>query len=211
MVTVIGVVILFFVFVLDDWVGNYKQYYKMFGILLLMQFLFTYVPRVIITTITNNRVHTRRLRFNTLMVGSNDRAVELYRELESQNISSGLNFIGFVYVDKQDSYQMEKYVPNFGSVDDIRDIISAHKIEEIVIAVESREHSKITYIINKLYGVRVSVKVIPDMYDMLIGKVRISSIIGMPLIEINQSVMPLWQIFLKRFFDIVFSIRAKIV
>ena len=68
LVTLLGVVILFFAFVLDDWVGNYKQYYKMFGILLFMQFAFTYIPRVIITTVTNNRVHTRKLRFNTLMV-----------------------------------------------------------------------------------------------------------------------------------------------
>ena len=176
-----------------------------------MQFVFTYIPRLVITTITNERVHTRKLRFNTLMVGSNDRAVELYRELESQNISSGLNFIGFVYVDKQDSYQMEKYVPNFGNVDDIRKIVAERKIEEIVIAIESSEHSKIAYIINKLYGLRVSVKVIPDMYDMLIGKVRISSIIGMPLIEINQNIMPVWQLFAKRFFDIVLSILAMIL
>ena len=210
-VTLFGVVILFFVFVLDDWVENYTQYYKMFGLLLFMQFTFTYIPRVIITTITNERVHTRKLRFNTLMVGSNDRAVELYRELESQNISAGLNFIGFVYVDKQDNYQMEKYVPNFGSVDDIREIVAARKIEEIVIAIESSEHSKIAYIVNKLYGLKVSVKVIPDMYDMLIGKVRISSLIGMPLIEINQSIMPVWQIFVKRFFDIFLSILAMIL
>ncbi|MBO4613538.1 MAG: sugar transferase [Bacteroidales bacterium] len=210
-VTIIGVVILFFVFVLDDWVGNYRQYYSMFGLLLLMQFTFTYIPRLVITTVTNKRVHSRKLRFNTLMVGSNDKAVELYRELESQNISSGLNFIGFVYVDKQDNYQMEKYVPNFGSVDDIRDIIGKYKIEEIVIAIESSEHDKITHIINKLYGVRVSVKVIPDMYDMLIGKVRITSIIGMPLIAINQDVMPVWQLFAKRFFDIVLSILAMVI
>ena len=210
-VTLLGVVVLFFVFVLDDWVGSYTQYYKMFGILLLMQFAFTYIPRLVITTITNNRVHNRTLRFNTLMVGSNDKAVELYRELESQNLSSGLNFIGFVYVDEQDSYQMEKFVPNYGSVDNIREIVAAHKIDEIVIAIESSEHGKITHIINKLYGLRVSVKVIPDMYDMLIGKVRISSLIGMPLIEINQNIMPVWQIFVKRFSDIFLSILAMIL
>jgi exopolysaccharide biosynthesis polyprenyl glycosylphosphotransferase len=210
-VTLLGVVVLFFVFVLDDWVGNYVQYYKMFGMLLFMQFTFTYIPRVVITTITNNRVHNRQLKFNTLMVGSNDKAVELYKELDAQTISSGLNFVGFVYVDKQDSYQMEKLVPNLGSVDNIREVVDKNKIEEIVIAIESNEHNKITHIINKLYGLHVSVKVIPDMYDMLIGKVRISSIIGMPLIEINQNIMPVWQLFAKRFFDIVLSILAMIL
>ncbi len=210
-VTVIGVLVIFFALILDDWVSSHKQYYRMFGILITMQFVFTYLPRVIITSITNNRVHNRKLRFNTLMVGSNDRAVEMYKKLEEQPISSGLNFIGFAYVDEQESYQMEKYIPNFGSADDIRNIISKHKIEEIVIAIESKEHRKITDVINKLYGVKVTVKVIPDMYDMLIGKVRITSIIGMPLIEINQNIMPVWQIFVKRASDIIFSLLAMIV
>jgi len=49
------------------------------------------------------------------------------------------------------------------------------------------------------------------MYDMLIGKVRISSIIGMPLIQINQNIMPVWQLFAKRFFDIVLSLLAMII
>ncbi len=211
MVTVFGVVVVFFALILDDWVGNYTQYYKMFGLLLLMQFVFTYVPRVILTTVTNKRVHNRKLKFNTLMVGSNDKAVELYRQLESQPFSTGLNFIGFAYVDKQDNYQMEQYVPNFGCVDNIREIITQHKIEEIVIAIESREHCKIAGIINRLYGVKVTVKVIPDMYDMLIGKVRITSIIGMPLIEINQNIMTVWQLFVKRASDIVFSVLAMII
>lgn len=211
MVTVFGVVVVFFALILDDWVGNYTQYYKMFGLLLLMQFVFTYVPRVILTTVTNKRVHNRKLKFNTLMVGSNDKAVELYRQLEAQPFSTGLNFIGFAYVDKQDNYQMEQYVPNFGCVDNIREIITQHKIEEIVIAIESREHCKIAGIINRLYGVKVTVKVIPDMYDMLIGKVRITSIIGMPLIEINQNIMTVWQLFVKRASDIVFSVLAMII
>jgi exopolysaccharide biosynthesis polyprenyl glycosylphosphotransferase len=209
--TLIGVIIIFFAFMLDDWVGTYKQYYKMFLILFGLQFSLTYIPRLIITTRTNKLVHSRKLLFNTLIIGSSKRAVNLLKEVESQKISSGLKFVGFVYVDDNDSYMVEKYLPKLGGINEVNDIIIEHKIEEVVIAIESREHCKIKNIINKLQGSKVMIKVIPDMYDILIGKVRMSSIFGMPLIEINHNIMPVWQQHTKRFLDVFLSIIAIIL
>lgn len=209
--TMLGVTIIFFVFILDDWVGTYKQYYMLYLTLFLLQFSFTYIPRLIITTRTNKRVHNRKLWFNTLIIGSNKKALKLLEEVESQKISSGLRFVGFAYVDKQEHYLLDKHLPNLGDISEIKEIIAAHKIEEIVIAIESREHCKIKNIINKLQGTKVLIKVIPDMYDILIGKVRMSSIFGMPLIEINHNIMPVWQQHGKRFLDVFLSILAIIV
>lgn len=209
--TFFGVLVLFFALVLDDWIGSYKQYYQLFAVLFALQFVLTYIPRLVITSITNRRVHNRKLQFNTIMVGSSDTALKLYNDIEAQNISMGLKFIGFLYVDKQDNYDIEKYMSNYGCVDNVREIIAKNNIEEVVIALDPSERGKIQDIINRLYGLDVFVKVIPDMYDVLVGKVRINTIIGMPLIEINQNIMPVWQQFVKRFFDIVISVLAMII
>ncbi len=209
--TLLGVIIIFFAFILDDWVGQYKHYYLMFITLFVLQFTITYIPRLIITTITNKRVHARKLLFNTLIIGCHKKALKLLDEVENQKISSGLKFVGFVYVDEQDEYLLDNLLPNLGYIDDIEQIISDYKIEEIVIAVESREHCKIKNIINKLQGTKVLIKVIPDMYDILIGKVRMSSIFGMPLIEINHNIMPVWQQHGKRLLDVVLSVFAIII
>ncbi len=209
--TLLGVTIIFFVLILDDWVGQYKHYYLMFVTLFLLQFVLTYIPRLIITSVTNKLVHNRKLQFNTLIIGCHKKALKLLEEVEKQKMSSGLKFVGFVYVDEQDNYLLDDVLPNLGYIDDIHEIISTHKIEEIVIAVESREHCKIKNIINKLQGTKVLLKVIPDMYDILIGKVRMSSIFGMPLIEINHNIMPVWQQHAKRFLDIAISIVAILI
>ena len=74
-----------------------------------------------------------------------------------------------------------------------------------------RSYYEIKNIINKLQGTKVLIKVIPDMYDILIGKVRMSSIFGMPLIEINHNTMPVWQQHGKRFLDVFLSILAIII
>ncbi len=209
--TLLGVLIIFFVLILDDWVGEYKHYYLMFITLFGLQFGLTYIPRLIITTRTNKRVHNRKLQFNTLIIGCHKKALKLLKEVEDQKMSSGLKFVGFVYVDKSDHYLLDDVLPNLGYIDNIEDIIEEYKIEEIVIAVESREHCKIKNIINKLQGTKVLIKVIPDMYDILIGKVRMSSIFGMALIEINHNIMPVWQQHAKRFLDITLSAIAILV
>jgi len=51
--TLIGMLILFFVLLLDDWVGNYKQYYITFSVYFGLQFITTYIPRLVITRTRN--------------------------------------------------------------------------------------------------------------------------------------------------------------
>lgn len=209
--TLLGVTLIFFVFILDDWVGEYQHYYIMFFTLFGLQFVLTYIPRLVITTVTNKRVHNRKLLFNTLIIGCNNKALKLLDEVDNQKLSSGLKFVGFVYVEDQEDYLLDDVLPNLGSIDNISAIIAEHKIEEIVIAVESSEHCKIKNIINKLQGTKVLIKVIPDMYDILIGKVRMSSIFGMALIEINHNIMPVWQQHAKRVLDVSLSLCAILV
>ena len=51
-----------------------------------------------------------------------------------------------------------------------RTIIENKQIEEAIIAIETSEHSKINKIIDQLSGSGVNIKIIPDMYDILIWK-----------------------------------------
>lgn len=211
-VTLFGVTIIFFALILDDWVHTYKDYYYSFVVLFTLQFFLTYFPRLIITSITNRDIKKEKICFNTLIVGSNQKAMRLYEDLKNQKYSSELKLVGFVYIDsnKHDP-QIEEYLTNLGSINDILSIINENRIEEVIIAIEPDEHCIIKSIISKLKGTQVQIKVIPDMYDILIGKVRMESIFGVPLIDINQNIMPIWQQHTKRFLDIVLSILAMII
>ena len=54
----------------------------------------------------------------------------------------------------------------------------------------------------------IIIKIIPDMYDILSGSVKMTSIFGAPLIEISHNIMPTWQRALKRVIDITISMIA---
>ena len=205
-IVLIGTIIIFFVALLDDYIDNYKTYYSLFIVLFCAHLFFTSLFRFILTTITAKKVHQKKIKFNTLIIGSNIKAVEMYKELESQKLSSGYNFIGFVSVQEKVDYLLSEYIPKVGSLSEIKTLINQHNIEDIIIAVESTEHHKIEEIIDIFEGTDVYIKMLPDMCDIISGKVKMSTIFGTALIEIKHDLMPTWHWFLKRVFDISISL-----
>ncbi|MBI5219329.1 MAG: sugar transferase [Bacteroidia bacterium] len=210
-ITVIGVLLIFFALILDDTVSTYKNYYFSFFTLLGLQFIISYTPRLIITTRTNKRIQNRVIGFNTIIIGSNARAVELYEDFASQKMSYGNKFIGFISISNKNGCLLGKHLDNLGSIDDLRRIVDEYNIEEVLIAMESSEHEKIWKIINKLQDKHIIIKVIPAMYDILTGSVKMSAIYGTPLIQISYDIMPMWQKNFKRVIDAVVSAIAMII
>lgn len=209
--TFLGVIILFFALILDDSIQTYSNYYLSFVVLFTIHFTLTYIPRLIITTRTTHKVHRRLIGFNTLLIGSNEKAVEIFNEMENQPRSSGNKFIGFVNVNDNNGFKLAKYLPHLGSFDEIKKVIEQYKVEEVIIAIESSEHDKIGKIINKLIDCNVILSAIPSMYDILTGRVRMSGILGVPLIQISHQLMPAWQENIKQIIDFVFSLLALII
>ena len=80
-----------------------------------------------------------------------------------------------------------------------------------MVAIEPTEHRMLENILTLLDNVGVTVKIIPDLYQILIGTVKISNLIGTPLIEINKQVLPYWQKALKRIADIFISLMVLIL
>jgi exopolysaccharide biosynthesis polyprenyl glycosylphosphotransferase len=209
--TFMGVLIIFFVLILDDTVKTYTNYYLSFLVLFGLHFVLTYVPRLIFTTISTHRIHNRIIGFPTLLIGSDKRAEELYLSMATQPRSTGNKFIGFINVSKSDNYRMEEHIPRLGSMKDLPKVLADHPVEEVIIAIESSEHELLKKIINRLEYRKMTIKVIPDMYDILTGMVKMTSIIGTPLIQISHDLMPAWEANLKRIIDIVASVFALII
>lgn len=209
---IFGVTIIFFISILDDQIKGYQSYYRSYFTLLTLHFVLTSIPRLILSTRTNQRIHKREIGFKTLLIGSNENALKIYEEINNLKRGSGNLFIGFIHVDQKNGYseKLKQNLPHLGEFKDIREIILKHDIEEIIIAIESWEHEYLQRIINECSDFGVLIKIIPDMYDILSGSVKMTSILGAPLIEINRDIMPQWQINIKRIFDVVFSLMAMI-
>ncbi len=210
--SMIGVTFIFFFILLDDFVSSYKAYYKVYAVLFALHFFITAIFRFILSTITNYKINQGKIGFNTVIIGSNQRALKIYEEITSSHKSSGNKFIGFIHLDEKNGFseQLKQKLPHLGEYKDLKQIVHANKIEEIIIAIESWEHGYLEKIINELNDFEATIKIIPDVYDILSGQVKMNSISDTALIVINRQVMPNWQQSVKRFIDVSGSIFVMI-
>ncbi len=209
--SLIGVALIFFVIILDDYVHSYMQLYVYALVLFCLQFFITVLFRLILTSITVRKIHSGAIGFRTIIVGGNGKATSIFLDISNEYLSSGNKFIGFVNVNKADNYKLLKYLPHLGHYSNINTIIEDKDIEEVIIAIDPSEHGKIKSIITHLQNTKVIIKVIPDMHDIMLGSVKMTAIFQAPLIQIYPDIMPYWQVVLKRIFDIVFSLLAIII
>ncbi|MBL7805878.1 MAG: sugar transferase [Saprospiraceae bacterium] len=202
-----GVMFLFFTLVLDDVVRDYHTYYRSFLILFSLHFVLTTTSRMILLTRASRRIKAGKVAFNTLVIGGNQNALELYQDIISRPKSLGYKFAGYLDINGEKDGELGRYLKRLGDLKDLESVVRSYDIEEIIIAIETSEHNKVRDILNVVFdfGEHVLVKIIPDMYDILLGSVKMSHLYGAVLIEIRQGLMPKWQRAIKRLIDVAAS------
>ncbi len=212
----IGVIVIFFVLLMDDTVSTYRTHYASFFFLLGVHFLFTYIPRLIITSQTVRRVHSRRIGFPTLIIGSGPRALQTYLDLENQETYSGNLFVGYIKINDEQltthHSSLDNVMPCLGTLDDLPALVQQHHIEEAILALEEDQRPLIHNILLRLLSSGdLIIKITPDARDLIVGSIRQQAIFHSPLIVINNRLMPEWQYSLKRLADILIALFALIL
>lgn len=204
-----GVVILFFTLLLDDEVKSYEVYYKTILTLFTLHFVVTTFGRILMATLIKRLINAREIGFKTIVVGSNTIALDLVKELQNGKDLQGYLLEGFVNVN--DAHELNGIIPYLGSYTQLPVLIKKHKIEEVIIALESTKHKEIAEVNNLLEDEPVIIKIVPDLFDVVSGSVKMQNVLGTALIEINHQIMPTWQMVLKRLIDVVVSLLVLIV
>jgi exopolysaccharide biosynthesis polyprenyl glycosylphosphotransferase len=207
--SIIGNAIIFFALILDDDVKDYTSYYLSALLLIGIHFALTILPRLIISSIIVQQLSKKGKGFRTLLVGGGEKAVDLYQELTQ--LSKIINhFVGFVNLNGIDK-ELETQLSYLGHADQIEWVIKNHSIEEVIIALESTEHDKLKALLGKIQNGNTRIKILPDMYDIVSGSLRVNNIFGALLIEINPEIMPFWQQAVKRLMDFILSFFAFLI
>ncbi|MBD2769025.1 sugar transferase [Hymenobacter sp. BT664] len=202
----LGAVFIFFTLLLDDQgVVNYRAYYKTFTAYYLLHFFITAVLRTWAVGSVQRQVRRGRISFPTLLIGSNSLALNTMRDLARTSRNLGMRLVGFTPVGDTIDPELAAELPVQGSYERLPALVQALNIEEIVIAIEPSEHRLIQNILALLEGTPARVSVLPDLYQMLLGSVKVNHLFGTPLIEIKQDLLPVWQAVLKRIIDVVGS------
>jgi exopolysaccharide biosynthesis polyprenyl glycosylphosphotransferase len=201
-----GCVVLFFALFLDDNVlNNYQNYYRTFLLYFSLHFGIGIVIKIITISRIKVLIKRKAIFFNCLLVGNKEKVQKAISELEKASHILGLNFIGYVSPYKNESNENNRDFRFWGSVDSILKVIRRCNVDRIIICIDPTEHLRIKELTNLLAGSGTKVSVMPDLYQIIIGSVKVEHVLGIPLIDIDHDLMPFWQMVLKRWIDITFS------
>ncbi|NNE28604.1 MAG: sugar transferase [Saprospiraceae bacterium] len=209
----LGVLFLFFTLILDDFMVDYTNYYQSFLVLFSLHFFLTAIMRMILLTRASKRLKTGEVYYNTLMIGGNQKACDIFQEISQSEKGSSQKFLGYISTNGSSKKELDDFIPQLGKLSELASVVEQHNIEEVIIAIETSEHDQVRDIVNILFdfGEDLLIKIIPDIYDILLGNVKMNYLYGAVLIEIQQEMMPRWQRILKRVLDIVVSAVLLVV
>lgn len=203
--TVFGALVLFFaIFVDDRGVGSPIHSRLLIAVYGVLVFGCVGLGRILQHTFQRRLLEAGIGAHNTLIVGWEAKARELFDTIQHYP-ALGYRVVGFVPVHPENTEKSYKNVPVVGSINSLPQVIDQMEVKDVLIALDTTEHDRLLHVIASLNGHDVSMKIIPDLYDIISGQARTNQIYGFPLIEIMPQLMQPWERFLKRTIDITVS------
>ncbi len=209
-ITFIGTLIIFFLLILDDEIVDYTNYLKFYFVLFILHLCFAYIPRLLITTLTIKRIRNGEIGFNTVIIGADEVALQVLESVKKHYATTGNKFIGYLSIDGNEVFALKDHLPFLGSIDVLNDVLINSNVEEVVIAIQNGKRKYIEQIIANIEDSNMVIKIMPQIQDILLGSVKMTSVMDEPLIQIFPDFMPDWQRFVKRSMDILVSFFALI-
>ncbi|MEA3309275.1 MAG: undecaprenyl-phosphate glucose phosphotransferase [Chloroflexota bacterium] len=98
-------------------------------------------------------------------------------------------------------------LPIVGSVGLLQKLITEYGAEEVIIALpEETSHQEILWLISECERGRVTIRVYPDLFQIMTGPVSIGELGGMPLLTVRDIAQQGWRRIAKRMMDLMGSL-----
>jgi exopolysaccharide biosynthesis polyprenyl glycosylphosphotransferase len=208
--TLTGILLLFIITLVFSEIKA-ETVYKQFLIFFTIHFFITFFVRIIFLTIVHNQLQSEAVFFNTLLIGADKTAIQLFNTITSNKEKSGYRICGYINTSTDQDSNLSNHLNDLGPFENMEAIIDKNEIAEVIIAVEKNERSGLEKILQRLSEKEVNVKMIADKVDILTGAVRTTNVMGVPLIELHTGLMPAWQQNIKRLIDVIVSLLGMIL
>lgn len=205
--TLVGSVALFFILFLNDRVPDYTAYYRIFAVYAGSHLALTISGRLVALELGLRGIIRGRYRLRTVLVG---RADEVSAFVEEAAVPARYHVVGYVTTEDAPSDRIGR-LACLGVLDDVDGILDRVVADDVIIAVRGDDHDRISRVLGHLSTHAVVVHILPGLYDILAGWVRMDEIGDSPFIEIDTEIMPAWRELMKRVMDVVASALALIV
>jgi exopolysaccharide biosynthesis polyprenyl glycosylphosphotransferase len=163
------------------------------------------IPLVTLGRIFTHRVQQymrRRYPERMLLVGTGEVArMVLQKTLQSPHL--GYRVIGFI--NGGNSTADVAGLPVLGHQGQLAEIVREHQVREVVITLPEASHEDLLDMISACEGERASVRIFPDLFQIIASELTISDMDGLPLLTVRDVALRGWKLSVKRAMDVIVS------
>jgi exopolysaccharide biosynthesis polyprenyl glycosylphosphotransferase len=171
----LGVILIFFIVVLNELPRSFQIFYYQFFALCMLQFVFMFTGRFIITTCKLNKFRRGVWQENALIIGTGNNAALLSNNLAAR----GYNVIGTIDPADITLQTTQK------SADSLSLQLPTDKpVNTIYIAIDTGEEVQLIY---RLYQYNIPIKVVATEKNNLLSKAKVKSIQDIPTIDVTDN------------------------
>jgi exopolysaccharide biosynthesis polyprenyl glycosylphosphotransferase len=138
-------------------------------------------------------------RDRVLVIGTGDVARMILHKILG-NPSLGYEVVGSVAADGDPAAALP--VPVLGHARDLASLIEQHRADEVIIALPEATHQDILMLISECERGRATIRVYPDLFQIMAGQVGIGDLGGLPLLTVRDIALRGWRRGAKRLLDI---------
>jgi exopolysaccharide biosynthesis polyprenyl glycosylphosphotransferase len=143
----------------------------------------------------------------TLVVGDNTVGRMIMQALAARP-HLGFDIAGFLSTDGNSNFGRFRHL---GTPDEIERIIHQERIAQVVIALPSASHEAIMRIVNHCRRDGVQFRLVPDLYEVSLGRLDIDTVNGIPLMGMKDHAILGINFFMKRVIDVMLSVAVLAV
>ena len=143
----------------------------------------------------------------TLVVGDNTVGRMIMQALAART-HLGYQIAGFLSTDGEADFGRFRWL---GRPDEIERVIHQEKIAQVVIALPSASHEAIMRIVNHCRRDGVQFRVVPDLYEVSLGRLDIDTVNGIPLMGMKDHAIVGMNFLMKRIIDVALSLAVLVL
>jgi exopolysaccharide biosynthesis polyprenyl glycosylphosphotransferase len=98
-----------------------------------------------------------------------------------------------------------------GGTANLKSLVERLQVDEVMIALPDATRQELLTLISRCQHDGVSVRIFPDVFQMLAGEIQITALDGLPLLNLRDMALRGWRLTLKRAVDIALSLSALIL
>ncbi len=206
--SLIGMLLIFFVTLINDNVPERLQNYELMSILWILLTVPAYIGRHIINSGSRERLRNGQGLYDVFILGTDADAIKLASRIRNSNTPSQFRIIGFIDMGDGGANKVTESVYKFGDLDAA---IAEQHPQALIMASSPHDMSQNMDLIAKLFRTELDIYVPLDLYHMITSGARMSSVVSEPIINITSSNISDSTANLKRVGDVISSAIALVL